>query len=96
MKKYIIKTISTATENNKSYAGKTATYYHGKGQSLLGTDNDNIWFSWNVKNPSELPKYLVEEHGYNRKCDAARSWILNNPENSEFWTSTTEIVEVEI
>ena len=95
MKKYLIKTVATATAENPTYAGQTHIMYHGKNQSCLGSSED-LHRVWKVNDPSELPKFLIEEYGYSRKCDAARSWILNNPENSKFWTETTEIIEVEI
>lgn len=95
MKKYLIKTVATATAENPSFAGQTHIFYYGKNQSCLGSSED-LGRVWKVNDPSELPKFLIEEYGYSRKCDVARSWILNNPENSKFWTETTEIIEVEI
>lgn len=95
MKKYLIKTVATATAENPNFAGQVRVYYYGKNQSLLGSSAD-VGRVRKVNDPSELPKFLIEEDAYSRKCDAARSWILNNPEISANWTETTEIVEVEI
>ena len=95
MKKYLIKTVATATAENPTFAGQVHVLWYGVNQSLLGSSVD-LGMVKKVNDPSELPKFLIEEYGYSRKCDAARSWILNNPENSKFWTETTEIVEVEI
>ena len=95
MKKYLIKTVAMATAENPTFAGQVHVLWYGVNQSLLGSSVD-LGMVKKVNDPSELPKFLIEEYGYSRKCDAARSWILNNPENSKFWTETTEIVEVEI
>ena len=91
MKRYIIRTVSTATELNKNFAGQTHTYYYGKGQELIaayGTQDAYI--------DRNLAAWWIKEYGYSRICDAKRSWILNNPENSEWWNSTAEIVAVEV
>ena len=95
MKKYLIKTVATATAENPTFAGQVHVLWYGVNQSLLGSSVD-LGMVKKVNDPSELPQFLIEEYGYSRKCDAARSWILNNPENSKFWTETTEIIEVEI
>ena len=93
MKYYIIKCTSVATENNFNFRGETDITFFGKGQrelAHLGTHAES------TGSKRELSDYMVREYGYSRKCDAVRSWIYNNPENSEFWKFKCEIVEVEI
>ncbi len=42
--------------------------------------------------------FLVHEYGYNRACDAKRSWLYKNPaKNREFWEDEIiEIIKVEV
>lgn len=86
MVKYIIKITSVATPENPSFAGKTCTYFYGKGGVTLGADDE-----WN-KMP--LWENGVRLHGYDRLCDAKRNWSYKNPENTKYWKSTAEIMEV--
>ena len=44
----------------------------------------------------KLNVYMIKEYGYSRRCDAARSWNYRNPENSPYWSTTAEIVEVNV
>lgn len=81
MKRYLVKQVSVATEENPNFAGETHVSFHG---------NHGI-FDINA-----YSEYLVKEYGYKRRCDAKRNWTYKNPENSRFWKSTVEIVEVEI
>lgn len=89
MVKYIVKVTSVATPENPSFAGETSIYWYGKGGEVLcveGTHRPNenrpMW-EWGVR-----------EYGYDRLCDAKRNWSYKNPENSKYWRSTSEIVEV--
>lgn len=91
MIKYLVKSISKATEENKNFAGKVSTYYHGKGDYLVSTDNELIWNA-----PKSLSPYFVSEYGYDRLCDAKRCWSYKNPENDKFWKTTCSIVKVEV
>lgn len=92
---YFIKITSVATETNKNFAGKTHIYLYGKEETLLETQgNENLKI--------DFTSCLAKEYGYKRKCDAARSMKryeeLNRWEEKEFhnWTSTTEIVEIDV
>ena len=51
-----------------------------------------------MKSILELNNYNILNYGYNRECDAKRSWIYKNPErNSSYWTpDELEIIKVEV
>ena len=93
MKRFLVKTISKATETNSNFAGTESISFYGKNQKLLGHTGS---YAEATHSTVELKGYLVEEYGYTRECDAKRSWCYKNPENSEYWTSTCEVVEFEI
>ena len=89
MKKYLIKEVSTATDDNPNFRGEVQERLYGKGMEMImckGTKYDDFDFSM----------YKYEEYGYDRECDAKKSWVYKNPENTKYWTSTVEIVCVEI
>ena len=92
MKRYLVKETSTATEQNLNFAGKTCTSWVGKNQQLIrheapvGYDLASF----------DRTCYMAKDYGYKRRCDAMRSWVYKNPENTKYWHSTVEIVEVEI
>ena len=83
---YVVKVVNTATNENKNFAGKVITSYYGKNCSLI--DSDDNFFS----RSSGMVNYMLHNFGYNRLCDAKRSWMYKNPENTKYWKSTTEIV----
>ena len=89
MKLYIIKSVSTATPENPTYAGKVHTYYHGVGDELIGAYTGDPWIDRN------LTEYMIETYGYTRLCDAKRNWSYRNPENSKFWQTVVTIEEIE-
>ena len=91
MKRYLVKTVSKATANNQSYFGETHTYIHGKDEYLLMADTRDKFVARDLMIP-----YFVEQYGYKRECDAKRSYSFKNPENTEYWNSTAEIIAVEI
>ena len=93
MKRFLVKIISKATENNPYFAGQECVAYHGKNQKLLGYEGSYVEAVNMVK---KLDVYMIKEYGYTRECDAKRSWCYKNPENSKYWTSTCEVVEFEI
>ena len=93
MKRFLVKTISKATETNSNFAGTESISYYGKNQKLLGHIGS---YAEATHSTMELKGYLVEEYGYTRECDAKRSWCYKNPENSKDWTSTCEVVEFDI
>ena len=91
MKRYLVKTISTATANNQSYGGETHVYIHGKDGYLLEAETRDPFVARDLITP-----YFVREHGYKRECDARRAYSYTHPENTEYWNSTAEIIAVEI
>jgi len=38
----------------------------------------------------------IKEYGYDRVCDAKRSWNYNNPQNDDRWHTNVQIVEYEV
>lgn len=93
MKKYLVKETSYATENNKNFAGMDSVSYYGKGSKRLAHHGSAAVACYSV---SALHLYQIEEYGYDRECDAKRSWIYKNPENTEHWQSTVEVIEFNI
>ena len=93
MKRFLVKTISKATETNSNFAGTESISFYGKNQKLLGHIGSCAEATHTTM---DLQEYLIKEYGYTRECDAKRSWCYKNPVNSEYWTSTCEIVEFDI
>lgn len=90
MTKYLVKETSIATPSNPNFAGDLLIVYYGKGEQMVAREGthrpcDNF----------DRTDYMLNEYGYNRLCDAKRAYAYKHPENTEFWTSTVEIVEVE-
>ena len=90
MRKYIVKETSKATTENQNFAGETLTYYFGKGGMAIAREGTHLPYD-----NFDRTEYMLAEYGYNRKCDAVRSYAYKHPENSKFWASTVEIIEVE-
>lgn len=94
MTKYIIKNYSKATESNKNFAGEDFIAYYGKENRLVGYTGSHAQ-RYNQAFPISLR--LVEYCGYDRKCDAKRSWVYKNPDRDlPHWKSEVEIIEVEV
>ena len=99
MKRYFVKEVSIATASNPNFAGAISVGYFGKGDKLVANaDKEHPDRYWQDKplifeNTSNM---VLAEYGYSRKCDAIRNWTYNNPQNTEYWRSTVEIVEVEV
>lgn len=93
MKFYLVKETSVATSENRNFAGQIAINYYGVGSISIGCYGTHAEATHAVQ---ELSQYMIEEYGYSRKCDAVRNWVYKNPENSKYWKSSTEIVEIEI
>lgn len=87
-KKYLVKSTSTATDENPNFKGEVHVYYYGKGDTLCGASEITGLFP--------LCSYMIEEYGYSRACDAKRCWSFNNPQNDKFWKTEVEIVELGI
>lgn len=95
MKYYLVKETSKATEANVNFKGMTSITYFGKAEEQIAYDGDYKNAEWEVRPKLEDRMWMVREYGYKRECDARRSYIYKNPENSKFWESTVEIVSVE-
>ena len=90
MTKYVVKVVSTAKDSNPSFAGDVNIYYYGKEQYLLASKDCH------TNNLSYLD-VMAANYGYNRECDAKKSYIYKNRNDSEeFWTSVTTIEKVEV
>jgi hypothetical protein len=89
MTKYLVKYVSTATEQNKNFEGQIHTAIYGRGDKTLYYDGDPFL------NIDILTAPMVREFGYSRRQDALRSWIYRNPENTNWWSTTVEIIEYE-
>ena len=90
MIKYLVKETSTATPSNPSFAGEVSIWYIGKGGRFIAKEGTHSQYD-----NFDYTEWMIEEYGYTRKCDAKRAYAYRHPENTEFWTSTVEIVEVE-
>ena len=90
MKKYLVKLTSVATENNPNYKNQTNIFYYGKGQVLIYNEGDVMF-------KTARSDFMIREYGYDRLCDAKRSWIYKNRnDNDDYWMRLTEIIEVEV
>ena len=97
MKKYLVKEIKVATLDNKTFCGETHIFYKGKGDEVVGYEGtDDFWTWYRISDFKSIPKWLIEEYAYSRRCDAKRAYSYKNPENTKYWKSFSEIVEVEI
>ena len=94
MKKYIIKEVETATEQNPNFKGDTQIWYHGKNISR------KISSSW--EEGDRFHNYYIKKYGYSRKIDAYKAlyqWkdFAAQEDREGFWKHTSvEIVEVEV
>ena len=89
MKKYLVKETSTATPSNPNYAGDISIYYFGKAERMIAREGTHLPYD-----NFDHTEWLIADYGYNRVCDAKRAYAYKHPENTEFWTSEVEIVEV--
>lgn len=84
MKKYIIKIVSKATENNENFKGKTQVWYKG-----CKTTTEAQFFGG---------EKFVEKYGYKSKAGAVRALKSANRlavwENKKgFWQTTCDLLE---
>lgn len=93
MKKFIVKTTSYATNENPNFKGQVSIGYYGKNQKLIGHEGSHAEANYTTM---LMSNYFIEEYGYNRLCDAKKSWIFKNPENTKFWKTTVEVVQMDI
>ena len=93
MKKYLVKTTSVATDENPNFAGQVQICYYGKQERVLGMAGSHAKAT-HMESPLNL--YLAREYGYNRKDHAKRAWSYRNPENTKYWTTEVDVIEVEV
>ena len=95
MTKYLVRVSMVATDANPNYAGETSIAYYGKGQQTvanLGTHPVNAHYE------QPLNDYMIGEYGYNRLCDAKRSYFLSedciswDEKHNEYWTVTDRTI----
>lgn len=91
--RYLVKQTSYATLENRNFIGQELITYFGKDQKLLGAKGSHAKATHFEQ---ELHPCMIREYGYKRECDAKKSWIYNNPENSEWWYSQVEIIAFEV
>ena len=93
MKKFIVKTISYATDENTNFKGQVSVGYYGKNQKMIGCEGSHSEATYTTM---PMSNYFIEQFGYNRLCDAKRSWIFKNPENTKFWKTVVNIIEMNV
>jgi hypothetical protein len=93
MKVYLVMVTSIATKENTNFKGQESITYHGVGDRLIAHYGSHAVATHDVQ---KLDLYMVEKYGYTRKCDVKRNWSYKNPENSKYWKSIAEIVEIDI
>ena len=89
MKRYLVKEVSTATEENTNFRGEVSTGYFGKRDCLIKLDSLK-----DKRKDFDHTTWMLTDYGYKRLCDAKRNWTYKNPGISRFWFSTSEIVEI--
>ena len=89
MTKYMVKVTATATADNPNFAGEVAIYYFGKGEEMIKREGTHL-----PKDNFDRTGYMLAICGYNRKCDAKRSYHYKHQEEGRYWTTDkVEIVE---
>ena len=96
MKKYLVKITSVATKENPIFAGEIDINYYGRGESHIAHEGNHGDGIYRIGKLEDINSYWIEKDGYNRECDAKRSYMYKNPENTKYWKSTAEIITVEI
>ena len=91
--RYLVKTISVATEDNPNFAGQTAIAFYGKRDKRLSYQGDHAEKTHSFQ---KLWDGDIKEYGYRRVCDARRNYWYTHPENTKNWESVSEIVEFTI
>lgn len=93
MKRYLVKCVDTATEENPNFAGNVLVSLYGKNQELIAMMGSQAEQLHTVK---ELDEEDIREFGYSRACDARRSYMYNFLEDGRFWFSERKIIEFEV
>lgn len=94
MKYYLVKSVSTATEENPSFKGSMATYYSGKGDYCLKRLVEGNYSRY-IHPFDYICKFNLDMYGYKSEAMAKRSYNYKHPENSKNWTTEVSIVCVE-
>lgn len=89
---WFVKSVSTATPENKNFAGEVHTYIFGKNSSRLYEDVPDGFYNCDL---TDCPYYIVE-NGYKRACDARRSYEYKHPQNDKSWTTTVKLVSLDV
>lgn len=89
---WFVKEVSTATPANKNFYGEVHTYIFGKDGFRLYEDVPGGFFNRDL---TDCP-YCIVENGYKRPCDAKRNYSYTHPTNDEFWTSTVQLVSLDV
>lgn len=89
---WFVKSVSTATTENKNFAGEVHTYIFGKEEFRLFEDVPGGFYNCDL---TDCP-YCIVEHGYKRFCDAKRSYSYKNPQNDDSWRTTVKIVSLDV
>ena len=92
MTKYLVKVTYVAKENNKNFAGETQVWYKGKKGRTVACDGGS--FYGYPKAPQD--DYFTRVYGYDRLCDAKRSYSYKNCADEDAWYKSVEIVSVEV
>ena len=90
---YIVKVTSKATQDNPNFAGMTSIGYYGKDQKLLGMEGTVHDY---LNDTNKITPYTVKNYAYKRKCDAARSYVYNSCNSTQYWIKQVDIIEMEV
>ena len=93
MKRYVVRSVSTATPSNLNFAGQVLISLTGKYGADIACMGSHAEAEQMVRMPSD---YMVAEYGYSRKCDAVRSYAYRHPQNDNHWTTEVSIVEYDV
>lgn len=101
MLKYLLKRTMVATEANTARAGVTMITYEGKKNvscsKVLYLDADgNLTDMWGNIVTLPVHPYFFRVYGYDRKGDVKRNWTYKNPPKDGKWTTTFEVVELDV
>jgi hypothetical protein len=89
---WFVREVSTATPENKNFAGEVHTYIIGKDsmhiyEDVPGGFHNGDW--------TKIP-YFIHKYGYKRPCDARRSYAYRHPQNDESWKTTVKLVSIDV
>ena len=92
--KYIVHSVSRATDKNVNFKGDVVETYHGKHNHLCGMYHNRGENCFNDK--PFLADYDARHYGYDRIADARRNYEFTHPENTDFWQTEVEIIAIEV